>query len=58
MKAVIQRVLKAEVKINNDSVAKIDKGMLVLLGVASDDDQQDADIMVNKIINLRIFQTN
>jgi len=56
MRAVIQRVLEAQVMINDDCISRIDKGMLVFLGIASDDVQEDADIMVNKIINLRIFQ--
>lgn len=55
MKAVIQRVNKAFLKIDNQLVSNIGKGEVVLLGVASDDSDKDVEIMVDKLKNLRIF---
>ena len=55
MKAVIQRVTKASVSINNEMIGKIDKGYLVLLGVTHDDDKTVVDRIVKKMIGLRIF---
>lgn len=56
MKAVVQRVTKSSVTIDNKKVSEIDKGILVLLGVGVDDTQKDADFLAEKIINLRIFE--
>ncbi|MEA1966927.1 MAG: D-aminoacyl-tRNA deacylase [Thermodesulfobacteriota bacterium] len=56
MKAVVQRVKKAHVVVDNTIVASIGNGLLVLLGVQDDDTQKDADFLVKKIINLRIFE--
>ncbi len=56
MKAVIQRVSKAEVRVDGKVTGKISKGLLVLLGVHLSDSEQDVDWMVKKIANLRIFQ--
>ncbi|CCK79313.1 D-aminoacyl-tRNA deacylase [Desulfobacula toluolica] len=56
MKAVVQRVKKAQVKIDNTIVSSIGNGLLVLLGVQEDDTQKDADFLVEKVINLRIFE--
>jgi len=55
MKAVIQRVSSASVKIDKQIISKIGKGLLILLGISETDNQQDIDIMVDKIKNLRIF---
>jgi len=55
MKAVIQRVSKASVTIEDNKVATIDHGVLVLLGIEESDTQEDIDWLSNKIINLRIF---
>lgn len=55
MKAVVQRVLNANVKVNGEIIANIDKGFVVLLGVANDDTKEKADYLVKKITNLRIF---
>ncbi|MFC1709654.1 D-aminoacyl-tRNA deacylase [Candidatus Omnitrophota bacterium] len=55
MKAVIQRVISACVKIDNQAVSSIKKGMVVLLGISDADTQQDIDMMTDKIKNLRIF---
>jgi D-tyrosyl-tRNA(Tyr) deacylase len=56
MRAVVQRVKQSSVKAGNEIVGQIGKGLLVLLGVARDDTAKDADYLVNKIINLRIFE--
>ena len=56
MRAVVQRVKQSSVKAGNEVVGQIGSGLLVLLGVARDDTIKDADYLVNKIINLRIFE--
>ncbi|MDY6905797.1 MAG: D-aminoacyl-tRNA deacylase [Thermodesulfobacteriota bacterium] len=56
MKTVIQRVRESSVTVDGDVIGKINAGLLVLLGVAGDDDKPDADFLVNKIIHLRIFE--
>lgn len=56
MKAVVQRVKKAHVVVDNTIVSSIGNGLAVLLGVSDDDTQKDADFLVEKIINLRIFE--
>lgn len=55
MRAVIQRVLQAEVKIDGQQIGKIDKGLLVYLSVGKQDSLQDAQFMAEKLANLRIF---
>lgn len=55
MKVVIQRVQRASVTIDGQVHGAIDKGYLVLLGVAHEDDEKTADRIVKKMINLRIF---
>lgn len=56
MKAVIQRVSCSEVGIDGKTVGKIDKGFMILLGVCSGDTENDADKLIKKIPNLRIFE--
>jgi D-tyrosyl-tRNA(Tyr) deacylase len=55
MKAVVQRVSKASVTVNEKIVGEIGKGLLILLGVAETDEQADADWLAQKVVNLRIF---
>ena len=55
MRAVVQRVTSSSVEVENIIVGEIGPGLLVLLGVARDDDVGDADYLAEKIINLRIF---
>ena len=55
MRVVIQRVSKASVTIAQKQVAAIQKGVLVLLGIENNDNQEDIDWLVRKIVNLRIF---
>ena len=56
MRAVIQRVSKASVKVDGATVGEIGKGLLVLLGVTPADTESDADYLVDKITGLRIFE--
>ncbi len=56
MRAVVQRVKEARVVVNERTVGSIKQGLLVFLGVEQTDDHQDADYLVAKIINLRIFR--
>ena len=55
MKAVIQRVSQSSVTINNEIVAQIQKGLLVLIGIEDADNQEDINWLTSKIANLRIF---
>ena len=55
MKAVVQRVLNANVKVNNEIIGNIDKGFVILLGVENDDTKEKADYLIKKITNLRVF---
>ncbi|MDH3565778.1 MAG: D-aminoacyl-tRNA deacylase [Desulfobacteraceae bacterium] len=56
MRAVIQRVKSSSVTVENEMVAKIGKGLLVLLGIAKADNIDDAEYLADKIVNLRIFE--
>ena len=55
MKVVVQRVSEASVTIQNNVVADIKNGLLVLLGIVDEDAQDDINWLCNKIANLRIF---
>lgn len=56
MRAVVQRVKRAEVRVDDQVTGKIGKGLLVLLGVGQGDEQKDLEYLANKIANLRIFE--
>lgn len=56
MKAVVQRTTRAGVSIDGDTVGRIDRGLLVLLGIEPDDDEADIEYMVKKCSGLRIFE--
>lgn len=56
MRAVIQRVTRASVKVSGETVGQIEKGLLVLLGVAQDDTEADADYLADKIVGMRVFE--
>lgn len=56
MKAVIQRVLKAELKVDGKLISKIDKGMVVFLGVGVGDSEIELEKIGKKIAKLRIFE--
>jgi len=55
LKALLQRVTASSVTVDNKVVGQIGQGFLILLGVAGDDSEKDADYLAEKIINLRIF---
>lgn len=55
MRMVCQRVLEANVTVNNQTVGSIGKGLLIYLGVGKGDTIDDAQFMADKIVNLRIF---
>jgi D-tyrosyl-tRNA(Tyr) deacylase len=54
MRAVLQRVTRAEVRVAGASVGRIGAGLVVLLGIARDDAERDADYLIEKITSLRI----
>ena len=58
MKAVLQRVSRAQVDVAGTTVGLIGRGILVLLGVEKGDSERDADWLTEKIVNLRIFEDN
>ena len=55
MRAVVQRVTRARVTVDDEIVGEIKQGLVVLLGVAHDDTKADADYLAPKIVSLRIF---
>jgi len=56
MRAVVQRVSRAQVTVRSEVVGRIESGLLVLLGVAGTDTEADADYLADKIVGLRIFE--
>ncbi|WP_461202437.1 D-aminoacyl-tRNA deacylase [Enterococcus sp. N342-3-1-2] len=56
MKAVIQRVRQASVAIEGTVVGEIEQGLMVLLGITHDDQQEDVDYLIRKIMQLRVFE--
>lgn len=56
MRAVLQRVLQAEVKVNGQQMGKIDRGLLVYISVGKADTDNDAEFIAEKLVNLRIFE--
>lgn len=56
MKAVVQRVINSELRIDEKVYSKIDSGLLVLLGVTHNDTKKDAEVLAEKISKLRIFE--
>ncbi len=58
MRSVVQRVSQASVTVDNEVIGKIDKGLLVLLGIHGNDGKKEIDWMAEKIVNLRIFEDN
>lgn len=55
MKFLIQRVNEAKVEVENKVVGKINKGILVFIGIKDTDTKENADFLINKLLNLRIF---
>jgi D-tyrosyl-tRNA(Tyr) deacylase len=56
MRAVVQRVSRARVTVGDEVVGEIRTGLLVLLGIAKEDQEGDADYLADKIIGLRVFE--
>ena len=56
MKAVIQRVSSASVSVADEKISEIGSGLLILLGIAQEDDERDIDYLVKKTAELRIFK--
>jgi D-tyrosyl-tRNA(Tyr) deacylase len=56
VRAIVQRVARAEVSVGGETVGSIGPGLLVLLGVHRDDDEQRADKMARKLAALRVFE--
>lgn len=56
MKFLVQRVKKAQVDIDGQTVGRIEKGFLVLIGITHTDTKETADYLIKKLINLRVFE--
>lgn len=56
MRIVLQRVKMARVEVEGELVGQIGEGIVVLLGVGKEDDEYDVDYLVDKVVNLRIFE--
>ena len=55
MRFLVQRVTEASVTVDNIVTGKIGKGFLVLIGITHSDTKDDADFLINKLLNLRVF---
>lgn len=55
MRAVLQRVTRASVRVEGETIGEIGAGLVVLLGIAHDDAAEDADYLAEKVASLRIF---
>jgi D-tyrosyl-tRNA(Tyr) deacylase len=55
MKVVLQRVKNAYVEVDGDKISEIDHGLLLLWGVEEEDSDADSEVLINKILNFRIF---
>ncbi len=55
MRAVVQRVSRASVSVGGETIASVGAGLLILAAVGKDDADADADYLVDKIVNLRVF---
>lgn len=55
MRLVIQRVKKAQVEVYNKVVGRINQGLIVLIGIEDSDTEEDANYLVGKLVNMRIF---
>lgn len=57
MIGLIQRVINASVSVNDRTVSKIDKGLVILLGITNNDSLKDAEYVCNKTVSLRLFES-
>lgn len=55
MRAVVQRVKRASVSVDEELISKIDKGIMLLLGIEENDDDKDLEYILKKVTKLRIF---
>tara|TARA_R110002051_G_scaffold325678_2_gene430106 strand:- start:20088 stop:20540 length:453 start_codon:yes stop_codon:yes gene_type:complete len=55
VRVVLQRVSRASVRVDDQLISEIESGLLVLLGIEHEDSEEDADWLIRKIINLRVF---
>lgn len=55
MRGVVQRVKRASVYVDDEVISKIDKGIMLLLGIEANDDEKDLEYIVKKVSKLRIF---
>ena len=55
MKALLQRVIQARVKVNGEVVGSIDRGLLVLVGIEPQDDQQTANKLLQRLLKYRVL---
>ena len=58
MRALVQRVSHASVSIDGETTGRIDAGLVILVGIHEEDDEEDAAYIVSKTVNLRIFSNN
>lgn len=56
MRFLIQRVTRADVSVDGQTIGKINQGFLVLIGIAKEDNEEIADKLIRKLIGLRIFE--
>lgn len=56
MIALLQKVRKASVRVNDEIISEINRGLLVMVGIQKGDTEKDSDYLVNKVINLRVFE--
>lgn len=56
MRAVVQRVKESTVTVEDEVIGSIDSGLLVFLGIGKDDQMEDIDYLIDKIVNLRVFE--
>jgi D-tyrosyl-tRNA(Tyr) deacylase len=58
MRAVIQRVTRARVTVGDEEVGRIGRGLVALLGIAAEDGEREADWLLDKMLDLRVFQNS